>query len=307
MRRILGAFLLLGGLSTAGLSLASLSLAGLPVAILPLAGLSTVAHAQAPTPSAFTAQFARALQAELPTAKIRILGELRLEITRADGTSAMISLANNYRDYSSEPGWFAEVVKAYAAAMGKPSAAARGQPVDPARIVPVIKDRAWLAELAGLFKKQGRSDQPVYDDFNNELVVVYAEDTPKTTRYVGSSEKLGVDRSKLRELALENVVRLMPPVELRDGEGFIMMTSHADYGASLLLIDQIWSGQRFTQDDDIVIAVPSKDVILITGSRNRRGLKAMRTAASNLAKGSYGITDTLFVYRKGRFVKFGRN
>jgi uncharacterized protein YtpQ (UPF0354 family) len=275
-------------------------------ALLVAAGLSATARADPPSPSTFTAQFARALQAAMPSAKVSIVRDLQLDIRRADGTSATVSLLNNYRDYSANPGWFDEVVKAYAAALAKP--AGQTAKLDRTRIVPVIKDRPWLVELQGHFRKQDASQQPVFEDFNNELVVVYAEDTSNRTRYLSSSENLGVERSKLRALAIENLMRLMPRIEMRQGDdGLAMMTSHADYGASLLLVDSIWSGDQIKVEGDIVVAVPAKDVILITGSRNRKGLKAMRTAAPNLAKGSYGITDTLFVYRKGRFVKFGRD
>lgn len=276
-------------------------------ALLVVAGLSVAARADTPSPSAFTSQFARALQAALPSAKVSVVRDLQLDVKRVDGTSATVSLANNYRDYSGDPQWFDDVVKAYAAALAKP-AGKQAAKLDGTRIVPLIKDRAWLAELQGHFKKQGSSQQPVFDDFNNELVVVYAEDTANRTRYLSSSEDLGIERSKLRGHAIDNVMRLMPRIEMRQlDEGAFMITSHADYGASLVLVDSIWSGDQIKVNGDVVVAVPAKDVILATGSRDRKNLKAIRQLAHDLAKGSYGLTDTLFVYRKGRFVKFGRD
>jgi uncharacterized protein YtpQ (UPF0354 family) len=276
-------------------------------ALLVAFGLGMAVAGEPPTPATFTARFAEALQAALPSAKVSIVRDLQLDIRRTDGTSATVSLVNNYRDYSADPKWFVDVVKAYAAALAKP-AGKQAAKHDRTRIVPVIKDRPWLAELQGQFRQQDASQQPVFEDFNNELVVVYAEDTSDRTRYLSSSESLGVERSKLRALAVDNLMRIMPRIDLRQGgDGLAMMTSHADYGASLLLVDSIWAGDQIKVDGDIVVAVPAKDVILITGSRNRKGLKAMRTAAPKLARGSYGITETLFVYRKGRFVKFGRD
>jgi hypothetical protein len=48
-------------------------------------------------------------------------------------------------------------------------------------------------------------------------------------------------------------------------------------------------------------------VLLVTGSRDRSGLKRVRDlAAKYAAEGPYGLTDALFVYRNGRFTKFGR-
>jgi uncharacterized protein YtpQ (UPF0354 family) len=273
-------------------------------AFLVVAGLSA-ARADTPSPSAFTAQFARALQAAMPSAKVRIVRDLQLDIERPDGTAATVSLANNYKDYVPDPKWFDAVIKAYAAALAKPLPEKLAANVDITRIVPIIKDRAWLTELQGRFKKQDASQQPVFDDFNGELVVVYAEDTDKRTRYLSSSEIFGVERRKLRSLAVDNLMRLMPRIEMRQlAEGAFMITSHADYGASLVLVDSIWSGDQIKVNGDIVVAVPAKDVILATGSRDRKNLEAMRGLAHDFVKGSGGLIDTFFVYRKGRFVKF---
>ena len=58
---------------------------------------------------------------------------------------------------------------------------------------------------------------------------------------------------------------------------------------------------------DIVVAVPTRDALLVTGSKNRKGLAALRELAAKFAaEGSNPISDKLFVYRDGRFKKFGR-
>ena len=86
-----------------------------------------------------------------------------------------------------------------------------------------------------------------------------------------------------------------------------MMTAGGDYEASLLLFDDIWRGGKIKMNGDIVVAVPAKDALLITGSKSRKGIAAVRElAAKYKAESRYEITDTLFVYRNGRFVKFGR-
>jgi len=277
-------------------------------ALLVAAGLTTAVSAQSPTPAAFTARFAEALQAAMPSVKVRVVRDLQLSVERAVGTAATVSLRNNYKDYTPDPKWFEAVIKAYAAALAKPGPAKLAANVDVARIVPVIKDRAWLAELQDRFKKQDASQQPLFDDLNDELVVVYAEDFDNKTRYLGASEVVGLERSKLRELAVDNLMRLMPRVEMRQlTEGAFMIASHEDYGASLILIDRMWSSDQIKVNGDVVVAVPTKDMILVTGSRDRKNLNAVRTLARDLAKENNGLIDTLFVYRKGRFVKFGRN
>ena len=86
-----------------------------------------------------------------------------------------------------------------------------------------------------------------------------------------------------------------------------MLSAGGDYEPSLLLIDDIWSSGQIKVTGDIVVAVPARDVRLVTGSRSRPGLKGIRELATKFrAQGPYGLTDTLFVYRNGRFTKFGR-
>jgi uncharacterized protein YtpQ (UPF0354 family) len=263
------------------------------------------AYAQSVTLRSFTDRFAAALQAAVPSMSVTVLGDLQLSVRRSDGVSTTIHLTNAHREYSTDPQSFYGIVRRFALALAeRPPVPGK---LDPKRIVPLVKDRAWLEQLAATFKKQDASQQPVFEEFNKELVVVYAEDTEKSTRYLSSAEKLGVERDKLLPLAVENLKRLLPPVEVRELEdGLLMITSHADYGASLLLVDHMWFDGQIKVDGDIVVAVPAKDVIFATGSRNRKGLKALRAAAKRVAQGRYAVIDTLFVYRKGRFVKFGR-
>jgi Protein of unknown function (DUF1444) len=277
-------------------------------ALLVAFAVCTAARAEKPTPLRFTAEFAQALTRAMPSTSVRITRPLQVIVRRADGSSATVNLGHLYEDYSPDPAWLDGVIKAHAERLAKPLPVKPAPPIDRARIVPLVKDRSWLAGLQERFNKQDPTQRPVFDELNAELIVVYAEDRDKITRYLTSSENLGVPRSELRDLAVENVMRLMPPIELRQSEdGFFLMTSHADYGASLLLVDQIWRGDQIEVNGDVVVAVPAKDAILVTGSRNRKALKGMREAAQRLAKGRYGMIDTLFVYRKGRFVKFGRD
>ncbi len=100
---------------------------------------------------------------------------------------------------------------------------------------------------------------------------------------------------------------LLPKIEMRRIGDILLISAGGDYEASLLLIDDIWSGGQIKVDGDIVVAVPARDVLLVTGSRNRTGLKKVRElAAKYVAEGRYELTDMLFVYRDGRFSKFGR-
>jgi hypothetical protein len=65
-----------------------------------------------------------------------------------------------------------------------------------------------------------------------------------------------------------------------------------------------WSSGQIKVDGDIVAAVPVEDALLLTGSRNRAGLERLRAVAKDVAAGPSGLSNALFVYRDGKFVRF---
>ena len=135
-----------------------------------------------------------------------------------------------------------------------------------------------------------------------------AQQTRGFSDFLMAHEEIGVDRKELRKLAVSNLSHLLPKIEKHQvGDLFAMMSAGGDYEASLLLFDDIWRDDRMKVEGDIVVAVPAKDALLVTGSKNRKGLAVMRKMVAEISKDSrYLISDKLFVYRDGRFKKFGR-
>src|SRR5712692_10462822 len=127
-------------------------------------------------------------------------------------------------------------------------------------------------------------------------------------RYLTTQEDIGAERRQLRAHAVDNLKRILPKIEMRVVGDVMIISAGGDYEPSLLLIDEIWSGGQIKVKGDIVVAIPARDALLVTGSQNRAGLKAVRAMAADIvAKGPYALVDTLFAYRGGRFTKFGRN
>ena len=257
------------------------------------------------TPRAYTEKMAQALGARLPQRTVSVRGNLELSIKGPADGQLTLSLTNLFSEGRRDAASFEKVVNFYVGALTeKREAAAK---LDTARIVPVVKDRAWLEDNHRELKARGGGREHVYEDLNKELVIVYAEDTEKRTRYLLNDDDLGVARGDLRKLAVDNLMRILPKIKMEQTEEFGSLTAGGDYEASLLLMDHIWSGGQIKVEGDIVVAVPAKNVLLITGSQNRKGLAAVRKLAAHfVAENSYRLTDTLFVYREGRFVKFGR-
>ena len=255
------------------------------------------------TPPAFTQEFARALARTRPSANVSVAGDRKLTIKETDGLVRNIQLNNAYNEYKLDPQRFDDLVATFSAIFSQPSKEAG---LDRTRIIPVIKDRQWLDELHNTLKAKGVAQQHLAERFNDELVIVYAQDDPNRMRYLTTQEDFGLSRAELRSLAIANLKRVLPKIEMGRVGDVALMSAGGNYEASLLLIDDIWSSGQIQVNGDIVVAIPTRDTLLVTGSRSRSGLKLVRELTAKFkAQGPYELTDTLFRYRDGRFTKFG--
>jgi uncharacterized protein YtpQ (UPF0354 family) len=255
-------------------------------------------------PPAFTAVVAREVATALPSAQVTVTGMLQLETRIAGGEAISNDLRNAYQRYVRDPEHLDEIIRQRVAGLVESVRDAQTKPpLDRSRIVPVLKTNAWL-EAIQQQRKAAPDLQPLTEPFNGELTIVYAEDRSASMRFLMMHDDVG-DRSKLHELALANLRRLLPKIEMREGaSGIFLIEAGGDYEASLLLADSIWSSGQIKVDGEIVAAVPAKDALLVTGSRNRPGIVRLRALAAEIAAGAYGLTQTLFVYRDGKFVRF---
>lgn len=259
------------------------------------------------TPRAFADAFAAAAQAAMPSAKVVVKGDFEIETSGVGGGAITSDLHNAYERYREDPQHLTEVIRRYVSVLvetATPPNSSAG--VDRSRIVPVLKNIKWLETVLDAAKQQppDKAMKPLIAPFSKELVVVYAEDRVHSMRFLTTRDDVG-DRAGLYQLALSNLHHLLSKIEMRPAaDGLWLISAGGDYEASLLLADSVWSSGQIDVDGDIVAAVPTKDALIVTGSKNQAGLARLRIVASELATGPYGLTPTLFVYRGGKFREF---
>lgn len=256
--------------------------------------------------SKFTDEVVKELSRVAPSFNIAVKANLELVVTNAAGKASTVFLDNAYKTYLQDPSAVVDVIHRYAVAYSEVKD--EDAKVDRSRIVPIIKDRRWLADIANSLKERGANKplENVFEDYNEGLVVVYAEDSPKNIRYVTPKdlEEIGIARSDLRAVAISNLKRLLPKIEIHSGPLVSMVTAGGDYEACLLLLD-IWSDGSIKVDGEIIVAIPSRELLLVTGSKNAAGVSKLRAMASkSFQEASYRLTDELFVHRNGQFIKF---
>ena len=260
------------------------------------------------TPGEFTREFAASLRRAQPGLTVVIVRDLQLKVTSADGRDSTSFLDNAYDMYKQDPKAKGDVIQRFVTA-GVETIGGVRDGVDRTRIVPVIKDRPWSEETRQALLSRGAKEVPehVFEDLSPDLVVLYAEDSPKTIRYLEPKDLdlAKIDRSELRALACENLKRLLPKIERHGTNGIYMLTAGGDYEASLLLLDSIGSAGQMDVQGDIVVAVPTRDLLLVTGSRNPQGIEKVKQMVKGASSGgAYRLTSKLFVYRNGRFDEF---
>jgi uncharacterized protein YtpQ (UPF0354 family) len=224
-------------------------------------------------------------------------------VRRSGGATRTINLTNFYTIYSTEPERLKDLIQTQVAFLVSPPRTT----LDPSRIIPVVKDRAWLREYQEKVKAAGGSQEQLVEDLNNELVISYAEDTPHAMHHLTTDDYSG-DRGKLRAFAIKNLLRVLPKIEMHVINEYVSIVSAGeDYTPSLLLLEDLWTGGQIKVKGEIVVAVPARDVILVTGSRSVKMTNFRAFAADLYAKGPYSLSEKAFVFRNNTFTTYGRN
>lgn len=203
-----------------------------------------------------------------------------------------ICFENIWRQSRLDPGIRVDQVERFArvflAAKNNP-----GTLPDKKSIVPLIKDEQYLN--FGRNKQSG--DLPFMNEhLAGDLWIIYAVDMPDAIESLSkeNAQKLGLDVSALRPLAIENLRRILPPIEQHGDDPMFMLTAGADYVASLILLDDLWIELKESIMGDIVVAVPGRDVLLYTSSKSSEGIARMRSTIDKVMQsGGYLVSHMM--------------
>lgn len=303
------------------------------------------------SPEAFTGLFSACLKQASPELFVTVTGKLELETGDGCENPRKAFLDNAYNVYRQNPDARDEVIDGFIASHLDLIESGVSDTIDLQRVVPVVKDKAWVGNLAdslaahsatangapapaepasrhGGAREDDEADTgnpdatprrhpardivtfpvPVHESLNSELDVVYAEDSPHNIRYLnhGNLKALGIDPRLLRQHAIENLTSILRgEMEIHGGDGVYLISAGGNYEASFLLFDDFWESGALEVDGDYVVAIPTRDLLLVTGSDNRAGIERVRDVAGDAsARGAYALTPVLFVRKHGAFEVF---
>ena len=258
------------------------------------------------TPKSFTSEFADRLRQTCPDWKIIIEDDLQLRIENSDGEELHAFLENAFDTYKLDPSQKEFVLQNYVTSTVD-NFSTGNEIASKSQIVPIVKDRGWLTETKQTVLESGVEEAPehVMEELNEELVILYAQDTPTNILYLTPEglEEVGIEQSELRSIAIDNLKSIISQVELIGDNGLYIVTAGGDYDASLLLFDSIWSSDQLAVKGEIVVAIPARDLLLVTGSEDSEGIQKVKDIVNeSYSESPYRLTTKLFVYRNNKFV-----
>lgn len=273
----------------------------------------SAACAKSPVESAgeFTSDFATALRKVKPDLKVDIEENLKLQV-QGGGQTNTAFLNNAFTEYQNNPANKDAIIQRYISSVIETAyQSAHPKAIERESIVPIVKDRAWLQDIAKSIKKQvqGSKKMPelVTEDLNADLIILYASDSANNIRYLNPTDlkEAHVEKAELRKLACDNLLRILPDIKVKGSNGIYMFVAGGTYEASLLLIDSVLKSPQIQVKGERVVAVPARDMLLITGSEDPNNLATVRKAVQDTMKrGMYTLTPKLFVYRNGALEEF---
>jgi hypothetical protein len=204
--------------------------------------------------------------------------ENRLRLDKKGGLQ--LYLDNAYLEYcsvsrSSRKGLFQKWVRMWFASR-------KEKPTDYADIkhdlLPTLKPRIYYENARALIETDGDvpPDWP-YQILEDPLVVGLVYDEPESTRTISQDDlnDWGVTFYEAMEVARENLTklpfRLLGPGERNEGV-YLFMTGDSYDATRLLLLDQVRS---LKVTGEHVVMVPNRESLIVTGTEDENGLKAM--------------------------------
>ncbi|HWG98520.1 MAG TPA: DUF1444 family protein [Pilimelia sp.] len=142
----------------------------------------------------------------------------------------------------------------------------------------------------------------VCDDFLDGLAVAYSFGPPHGERLVTWSDldRLNLPRRVLQRTAADNLAAALDGVRLH-GRPPALMLSFDGLESSVLLAAEFWERMRGSVPGELVVGVPARDVVIITGSDSAPGMERARRAVDRVffAGDQHLLSRELLVWRDG--------
>jgi len=144
----------------------------------------------------------------------------------------------------------------------------------------------------------------VLDEFTEGISVAYSFGPPFGERLVSWSDldRFALNRRTLRRLAIDNLYDNLRRAKIH-GQPPAVMLSFEGLESSVLLAEEFWEELGPRIPGELVVGVPARDVVIITGTESRPGLEKARRAVERvfMAGDKHPLSRELLVWRQGEW------
>lgn len=210
-------------------------------------------------------------------------------------------LDNSFKEYNLAPNELNEILERYVNSSG--SLYERNDKINVSQIIPTIKPSNYFKEL-----KHNGIEIPdlVWENYNEDLIIIYAEDKGNNFKYFNNEEfeKLNIKKDTLLSFAINNLKNIIPDIQKIGETGDYGLTAGGDYEASLILLNTLWTKTNFDVDGDIIVAIPNRDLVFITGSNNKTSIQKLKENVDEYYKtGNHPISKSFYRWTGKKFEK----
>jgi uncharacterized protein YtpQ (UPF0354 family) len=177
---------------------------------------------------------------------------------------------------------------------------------DRSSLVPRIKTLQFTAALKEMDIPQDQL--PYTEPLVADLLVSYAFDLPGMFQMASGAAiaELGIRPDEARSLAVANLKRQLPQIGSADHGPIRRVVTGENLEACTLLAGPFWEQVAADMPGEVVVAVPSRDVLLFCSSRSTEGIALLRALSAEVLQkeSTHALTDRLFVWRGGLWEEF---
>lgn len=238
----------------------------------------------------FTCRVAEALRARITGFEVRESAAFTILVQTPEGEGVLqANLDNLWNGCEQTPDQCDAAIDYYAEAAAQ-TLEQLETPAQPTRenLRAVLKSEHWLRDIEAQTpdpEQNGILARP----FVGDIVVVYVIDMPNSMRALtrGELAELGLDEEELDRLALANLEAALtefPRRPVREGSGLGSLQAGDSYEGSRLLLHDRWAAIADEVEGDLLVAVPSRDLVLYAGAGRADDVENLRLLAAEMAR-----------------------
>lgn len=247
----------------------------------------------------FAKKFANELIKKVKGLKINSINNLEI-VTELNGISDYkYFLDNCYSEYVRDPKLVNDIIERYLRGASEMYLPKENVNID--KIIPIIKNKRFVKSVKEI--NASFEQDHILEAYNEELFIFYAEDKEESIYYLSNQDLKDINFpiENVKEKAIENLKNTVK--FRREGkDGYYAIMAGGSFEASFILLQEIWNHENFPVDGNLVIGVPARDVLFVTGSNDSKNLQKLNDLVKNVNEGgNHIISEKIFELVNGKF------